>query len=101
MPVSTVAVFFSAAERNTSNDVYYEYHQDTNFYYLSRLRETNSIMLIDKEEQNFGQFKSNEVIFVQAKDKSFEIWNGRRLGKEGATQHLGFNKVMLNEEFKN
>src|SRR5690606_1657339 len=101
MPDSTVAVFFSAPERNRSNDVYYEYHQDPNFYYLSGLREPNSILLIYKEEQNFGRFKSNEVIFVQARDKSFEIWYGRRLGKEGATQYLGFNKVMLNEEFKN
>lgn len=100
MPDSTVAVFFSAPERNRSNDVYYEYHQDPNFYYLSGLREPNSMLIIYKEEQDFGDFKSNEVIFVQERDEFSEVWNGRRLGVEGAAENLGVNKVLSNEDFK-
>src|SRR5690554_993383 len=100
MPDSTVAVFFSAPERNRSNDVYYEYHQDPNFYYLSGLREPNSMLIIYKEEQDFGDFKSNEVIFVQDRDEFSEVWNGRRLGVKGAVENLGVSKVMSNEDFK-
>jgi len=100
MPDSTVAVFFSAPERNRSNDVYYEYHQDPNFYYLSGLREPNSMLIIYKEEQDFGEFKSNEVIFVQERDEFSEVWNGRRLGVEGAVENLGVSKVLSNEDFK-
>jgi len=100
MPDSTVAVFFSAPERNRSNDVYYEYHQDPNFYYLSGLREPNSMLIIYKEEQDFGDFKSNEVIFVQDRDEFSEVWNGRRLGVKGAVENLGVSKVLSNEDFK-
>lgn len=101
MPDSTVAVFFSAPERNRANDVYYEYHQDPNFYYLSGLREPNSMLIIYKEEQDFGDFKSNEILFVQERDEYSEVWNGRRLGVEGAARELAVNKVMSNTAFEN
>jgi Xaa-Pro aminopeptidase len=99
MPDNTVAVFFSAPERNRANDVYYEYHQDPNFYYLSGLREPNSMLIIYKEEQDFGDFQTNEVVFVQERNEFSEIWNGRRLGVEGAEEHLGINKVISNAAF--
>ncbi len=100
LPDSSIAVFFSAPERNRSNDVYYEYHQDPNFYYLSGFREPNALLIISKEDQKFDSIPTNEILFVPDRDPAMEIWNGRRLGLEGAKDNLGFNSVMINSAFK-
>jgi len=100
LPDSTAAVFFSSPERKRSNDVYYEYHQDPNFYYLSGYGEPNGMLIIYKEKQGFGKDSSNEVLFVQPRDPSAEVWNGRRLGAEGAKEALQVNKVMLTDDFQ-
>lgn len=99
LPDSTAAVFFTAPERKRSNDVYYEYHQDPNFYYLSGYREPNGMLIVYKEKQNFGKDSTNEILFVQPRDPSVEVWNGRRLGMEGAEEKLQFEKVMLTNDF--
>lgn len=100
LPDSSIAIFFSAPERNRSNDVYYEYHQDPNFYYLSGFREPNALLIISKEEQKFDSVPTNEILFVPDRDPAMEVWNGRRLGLEGAMDNLGFNSVMVNSAFK-
>ena len=99
LPEKGVAVFFSSPERNRSNDVYYEYHQDPNFYYLTGLREANSMVIIYKDEQELNGLKTNEILFMQNRNPSSELWNGRRLGVEKATKSLEFETVMINEDF--
>ncbi|CAG5083526.1 aminopeptidase P N-terminal domain-containing protein [Parvicella tangerina] len=99
MPENSVAIFFSNPVRNRSNDVDYEYHQDPNFYYLTGLTEPNSILLVFSEPQEIDGEKTNEVIFVQERDESKEVWNGPRLGVEGV-EKMGLQKVMSNKAFK-
>jgi Xaa-Pro aminopeptidase len=96
---NSVAVFFSAPVRNRSNDVDYQYHQDPDFYYLTGHKEPNSVLLVFKEEQKIGNMRSDEFLFVQDRNPLMEQWMGRRLGKEGAREKLGFSSVMLNSEF--
>ncbi len=100
MPEGTAAVFFSAPERNRSNDVYYEYHQDPNFYYLTGLREPNSMLVLFKEPIWFADQETQEFIFVQDRNPQTELWNGRRLGKEGAKSKLGIQTVLTNAQFQ-
>ena len=63
LPDSSAAVFFANPERNRSNDVYYEYHQDPNFYYLTGFREPNAMVIIYKEPQQLNGKETNEVLF--------------------------------------
>jgi len=100
MPDSSVIVFFANPERNRSNDVYFEYHQDPNFYYLTGLREPNAMVIIFKEVHQFDSVKTNEILFMQERNPSSELWNGRRLGVEKAIESLEINTIMVNEEFK-
>lgn len=99
MPENSVAVFFTNPVRNRSNDVDYEYHQDPNFYYLTGLTEPNALLIIFKEAQTFDSIKVKELIFVQEQNPQKEIWNGRRLGKNGVSLVLGFDAVLINSEF--
>ncbi len=89
MPANSVAILFSAPERNRSNDDDFQYHQNPNFYYLTGLTETNALLLMFKDIQTFGTVNSDEFLFVMDNDSKAEVWTGRRLGAEGAAKLLG------------
>lgn len=91
MPKNSVAIIFANPVRNRANDVDYVYHQDPNFYYLTGYREPNAVLVIFSENQTSEKDEAyNEILFVQQRDAQAEMWNGRRLGIEGAKSKLGF-----------
>ena len=99
LPENSLAVFFSNPIRNRSNDVDFEYHQDPDFYYLTGLREPNSMLIIFKEKQLIDSIQTDEIIFIQDRDSKKEIWIGRILGKSGVKEILGFDRIKINNEF--
>jgi len=99
MPNNSVAIFFSNAIKNRSNDVDFQYHQDPNFYYLTGLKEPNSILILFKNQVEINGEKTSEILFVQPKEKSKEIWTGKRLGKLGAEMILEIETAYTNKEF--
>lgn len=100
MPENSVAVFFANAVRNRANDVEYIYHQDPDFYYLTGLNEPHSVLFIFKEEQNIDGQTTNETIFVRAHDALKELYNGVRIGKEGAIAQLQLAQAFEGPEFE-
>ena len=54
LPPNSVAVFFSNATRNRSNDVDYEFHQDPDFYYLTGYKEPHSLLLVFKDRPHLA-----------------------------------------------
>jgi Xaa-Pro aminopeptidase len=100
MPANSVTVVFANSLRNRANDVDYVFHQDPNFYYLTGYREPNGVLVLFSENQTDENGKSyNEILYVQKRDKRAELWNGKRLGTEGAIEELGFEMAMNSEEF--
>lgn len=100
MPANSVAVFFANPVRNRSNDVDFEYHQDPNFYYLTGLREPNSMLVIYKDQQNFGNdFSTKEILFLQKRNPSNELWTGKRLGVDGALNYLKIETAIEGQNF--
>jgi Xaa-Pro aminopeptidase len=100
MPKNSVAVIFSNPIRNRSNDVDYEYHQDPNFYYLTGLQEPHSVLILYKEDQEFKEdFITNEILFLQKKQKREELWTGKRTGIIDATKILKFKTALDNQRF--
>lgn len=99
MPEKSVAVFFAAPVRNRSNDVDYQYHQSPDFYYLTGLNESNSVLVLSKDSFEFGGQQDNEYLFVSPKDPHQEIWTGRLLGSLLAKEKLGFRSALVNKEF--
>ena len=92
MPPNSVAVFFANPIRSRANDGLYKYHQDPNFYYLTGHREPHAVLFIFKEDQEIGNGSGagayNEIIFVRQHDALKELYDGARLGKEGANEKL-------------
>ncbi|MBN7811771.1 aminopeptidase P N-terminal domain-containing protein [Algoriphagus sp. H41] len=99
MPANSVAVIFTNPQKNRSNDVDFIYHPNTDFYYLTGLREPNAVLVVFSETRDFGAFSADELLYVQNRDPRAEMWNGKRLGVEGAKEKLGFEQVFLNEAF--
>ncbi|WP_075349818.1 aminopeptidase P family protein [Algoriphagus marinus] len=99
MPTNTVAVFFNNPVKNRTNDVDYIYHPDTDFFYLTGFREPNAVLVLFSEKREINGELTDEIIFVQERDPRAEMWNGKRLGQEGAIEKLGFEKALLNSEF--
>ncbi len=99
MPEGSAIVLFANPERNRSNDVYFEYHQNPNFYYLTGLREPNAMLIIYKEVQQFSNYQSDEILFMQERDPKLELWNGRRLGTIRAKNNLLISQIEPNTSF--
>jgi Xaa-Pro aminopeptidase len=92
---SSLAVFFSSPVRNKSNDVDYEYHQDPDFYYLTGITEPNCLLLIYKS-RNHSQ---DEILFMQDRDPSRELWTGRRAGNILAGKISGIKEAYSSSSF--
>jgi len=101
MPPNSVAVFFSNPIRNRSNDGVYKYHPDPNFYYLTGYGEPDAVLFIFKEMQLINKTELNEIIFVRQHNALKELYDGARLGKEGAREKLKFKVAYEGTEFEN
>ena len=82
--------FFSASSQIRSNDISYPFRQDSDFFYLTGFSEENSILVLNPKE---------ELLYVQARDKEKERWEGIGLGPERVQSHLGIEKAKDNTLF--
>ena len=94
LPKGGVAVLFANPVRNRSNDVDFEYHQDPSFLYLTGLREPNAVLFVFRDSVLIDGRLTNELLVLQERDPGREIWNGHRLGPEGAEELLGLAMAM-------
>ena len=92
---NSLSVIFSAKAKQRSNDTEYPYRQDSNFYYLSGFKEDNSFIVIYKEKK-----KCESYLFVQKKDKTLELWTGKRLGQKKAKEKFSFDAVYTSDEYE-
>ncbi len=90
---NSVAVLFSAEPKTRSNDTEYPYRQDSNFYYLTGFTEDKAALIFVKEAK-----KTKTYLFVYKKDKTEELWNGKRLGKERAKELFSVDDVFEQSE---
>jgi Xaa-Pro aminopeptidase len=81
-----VLVLFAAAPTLRNNDVTHEFRQDSDFYYLTGFDEPDAALVI------LGGAEPRSVLLVSPKDPEREVWDGPRLGVEGA-RSLGVDEV--------
>lgn len=99
MPPNSAAIVFAYPERIYAADINYKFHQNPDLYYLSGYTEPDGLLLIFKEKTTINGQPTNEIFFVREKNPQQEIWTGKRLGIEGAKTVLGFDQVLLNQDF--
>lgn len=81
-----LALFAGADLVTRNHDVEFPFRQQSDFWYLTGLREPKGVLMLAKGIDDLPQ----DTLFVQPRDELAEIWNGRRLGAEGAMEQLGF-----------
>lgn len=84
MEPNSVAVFPSAHELRRNADTDFEFRQDTDFFYLTRLNEPDSVAIIAP-----GHPEHKYILFVRPRKREEEIWTGLRAGVEGAVKNHG------------
>ncbi len=95
-----VAIIPAADLAVMHNDVEYPFRQNSDFFYLTGFNEPHAVAVIAPAHPEHPF-----VLFVQAKDRSKEIWTGYRVGTEGAVRDYGadaaYNLSELNETLPN
>ncbi len=84
MEDNSIAIIPAAPERTRSRDTEYSFRQDSDFYYLSGFVEPESVLVLIPGREH-GEY----VLFCREKDREKEIWNGHRVGPEGACLQYG------------
>lgn len=92
---NSLAVLFSAKPQTRSNDTEYPYRQNSNFYYLTGFKEDNAALVILKKKKSYATY-----LFVQKKDKSLELWSGKRVGAKAAKKLFKVDDVLVMDEFE-
>lgn len=79
-----VAVIPSARTTYRNGDSSHAFRQNSDFHYLTGFDEPDAaLVLAPAHEQH------REVLFLRERDRAQEIWDGKRLGVEGACETLG------------
>jgi Xaa-Pro aminopeptidase len=88
-----VAVIPAAPHATRNADTEYEYRQHSDFFYLTGLNEPEAVLVI-------APHKSGErnALFLRPRDRTAEIWTGKRVGVEGALAELGMDVAFPIEE---
>lgn len=82
---NAVAVFPSAPSLIRNDDVHHPFRQESNFFYLTGHDEPNAMCILAPNSKTPFQ------MFVQPKDPTKEMWEGKILGVDGAKSTLGAN----------
>jgi Xaa-Pro aminopeptidase len=69
-----------------NNDVHHGYRQDSDLYYLTGFDEPDSVLVL-------GAQAAPAILFLRPRDPEREVWDGARVGLEGALQHFGVDQA--------
>ncbi|HJU52221.1 MAG TPA: aminopeptidase P N-terminal domain-containing protein [Acidimicrobiia bacterium] len=80
---NAVALIPAADETIRNDDVNHEFRQDSEFFYLTGFHEPEALAVIVPGHPD-GEYH----LFVRPRDRDLEIWNGYRVGVEGAKERF-------------
>ncbi|MCX6061523.1 MAG: aminopeptidase P N-terminal domain-containing protein [Campylobacterales bacterium] len=83
-----VAILSSSPLKIRSNDTEYPYRQNSDFYYLTGFEEANALLVLIKTKEI-----ERSILFVEPYSDEFALWNGARLGVEGALKRFEVDEV--------
>lgn len=79
-----IVIVPTAPEQSRNGDVVYQFRPDSDFHYLCGFPEPEAVLVICPNRSQ-GEF----VLFCREKDAFREMWDGRRIGLEGAMELYG------------
>jgi len=92
---NSLGVLFSSKYKVRSNDTEYPFRQDSNFYYLTGIKEDNASLIFIKNKEGV-----KTILFVSKKDKEKELWTGKRIGEFEAKNKFLVDEVYPSDKFE-
>ncbi|KAF2874297.1 peptidase M24, structural domain-containing protein [Massariosphaeria phaeospora] len=80
LPRNSIAILASSEVKYRSGAVFYQFHQDPDFLYLTGFNEPDALTIIEKIDENEHNFH----LYVRPKDPRTELWEGARSGIQAA-----------------
>jgi Xaa-Pro aminopeptidase len=90
-----ILILWSAPVARYSNDVDYKYRQDSNLYYLTRIVQPGTVLVLMP-----GNTTRRELLFIKERNPAQEHWTGRLLDIDDARQRTGIGTVLTSAEFE-
>ena len=84
MDKHTIAIIPGARAVTRSRDTEYPFRQNSDLFYLTGFEEPDAVLVLVP-----GRRQGQVVLFCRERDPDMELWNGYRLGPEGAVAYLG------------
>lgn len=94
---NSVCIVPAAGLVTRSRDTEYTFRQDSDFWYLTGFEEPNAWLILSNHSR-YGE--SYRAMVVQDKDKSAEIWQGKRLGAEAALSRFSLDEAFELQELE-
>ena len=79
-----IAILPAATEKVRSRDTLFDYRPDSDFHYLTGFAEPEAAAVLIP-----GRTQGEFLLFCRDRDPERELWDGKRLGPEGAVETLG------------
>ena len=96
LPDGAVAVLFSGEAPRRSADMYYPFHCDRNFLYLTGLSREGIALLLRKTAAG-----SEATLYLPPKDALKERWSGKRYSADEARVISGIERIRSVDDFEN
>ncbi|CAK4031227.1 Intermediate cleaving peptidase 55 [Lecanosticta acicola] len=93
LPRNSLAILASADLKYRSGAVFYEFHQDSNFFYLTGFNEPEALAVIERGEGE-RDVEYTFWLFVRGKDERAEKWDGARSGVQAARDVWNADEAM-------
>lgn len=94
MAPGSAALIFAAPEMTRSADSEYPFRQNSDFWYFTGFNEPEALLVLIKSDDTHN----HSVLFNRVRDKTAEIWFGRRLGQEAAPEKLAVDRALAWDE---
>ena len=80
----SVGIVPGAREVTRSRDTEYPFRQNSDLFYLTGFEEPDAVLVLIP-----GRRQGQVILFCRERDPEMELWNGYRVGPEGAVAYLG------------
>ncbi len=94
---NSVCIIPAATLVTRSRDTEYLFRQDSDFWYLTGFEEPNAWLILSNHPRYGERYRA---MVVQEKDKSAEIWQGKRLGAEAALARFSLDEAFELQELE-
>jgi intermediate cleaving peptidase 55 len=90
LPDNGIAILASSNTKYRSGAVFYEFHQEPNFFYLTGFNEPEAVAVIQKVGASADYIFH---LFVRPKDPKAEQWDGARSGEQASLDVFNADEV--------